>query len=453
MTTVTSRFVASSTAPVNGTDPGRMPLVRWLTTTPGRLRMLSVAGAAVIVVMLVAGVGALSARRGAADAVAGASGPRLVASERLYRALADADATASSALLRAGLEPSSVRARYLEDVDEVGRLLAVLAEQSGSRREVAAVETIAQQLPRYAGSVEAARSNIRLGFPLGAEHMRQASALMQDELLPAAELLYASAAAQLHSDYDRGTSPTQLALVAILGGIALVVLVGTLVYAARRTNRVLNVGVLAAVVIVLVIVVWTAVRLTGEQSSLVTAQRDGSDAVEVFSSARILALQAQANANLELAERGTGVLYHDAFADTIMRLGGAACSQGDECDGALLREARSIAARSADTEQVDEIAALTRSYVAQYAATRELDDAGEYATAVTAALGPQSDSAEQLDAAIDSAIIDAQRRFDAAAQEAASGFALLTVAFVIGLVLAVGLVLRGLQPRIQEYQR
>src|SRR5262249_58609210 len=113
--------------------------------------------------------------------------------------------------------------------------------------------------------------------------------------------LYKCAAGDLHVDDDRGTSARQMVWIVVIGIAVLAVLVVTQLYTARRTNRILNLGLVVASVIVLVVLVWMLVRFNSEQDSLVKAQRDGSDSVQVLSSARILALQAQANANLALA--------------------------------------------------------------------------------------------------------------------------------------------------------
>ena len=432
---------------------------RWLRTTPGRLRTFSILAVVAIVLLWLVTASALNTRRDAARSVATSSGPRLVATEDLYRALADADATASSALLRAGLEPPADRQRYLDDLARAGRLLTRITKESGSSsRAEAAAATIAQQLPVYAGRVEAARTNIRFGFPVGAEYMRQASGLMREEILPAATALYAAGATQLDHDYESGTSGSQIAWTAVVGVLTLALLAAALVFTARRTNRILNVGLVAASVVVALVLVWSIVRFDADQRALVSAQRKGSDAVQVLSTARILGLQAQADANLELAERGTGATYHDAWATTMARLGGAGCAvttdsnATTECAGGSLERAATIADRAGDRAQVNELAGLATDYVANYAAVRNRDDSGDYAGAVKKALGEQADAAAKFDNATEQAIQQAQARFDTAASDARVGFGLLAVALTAGLLLAAVLAIVGLQRRIGEYR-
>jgi len=396
----------------------------------------------------VVSAGALSSRRGAAKSVSDESGTRLVEVQALYHALADADATASRQLLAAGQAPIEVRQHYLDDIDRAGRLTSRITENvQSSPKARHAVEVVATQLPRYAEQVEAGRVNSRFGFPLGAEETRQASRLMRTKILPATLDLYEFAAGELHNDYDRGTSASQIVWIVVIGIAALVILVATQLYTSRRTNRVLNVGLLVASLIVAILLVWSLIRFNNEQDALVTAQRNGSDAVQVLSSSRFLALQAQANANLALAERGTGQAYRTEFD----RLMGNLC--GDKtCRAGLLAYAHHVADRTGSASDVASIQDDAAKFWKTANDVTDLDNQGLYKNAVDLAVGDQADASQKLDASIANESEQAQARFDRAAGDARSGFALLAVALTLGLLLAAVLVLVGLQPRIGEYR-
>src|SRR5262249_40318146 len=152
------------------------------------------------------------------------SAPELVASENLYSSLADADATASTIFLRAGLEPPQLRQRYLRDIERAGSYLGIVTRSAeGSPDASKAISTISTGLPLYAGLVESARANNRQGFPVGAAYLRAASAAMRDDILPAATDLYRHAAVHLNDNYQSGTS-TSTFVVVIVAGIAMLVL-------------------------------------------------------------------------------------------------------------------------------------------------------------------------------------------------------------------------------------
>jgi hypothetical protein len=277
--------------------------------------------------------------------------------------------------------------------------------------------------------------------------MRDASERMREKILPATEKLYTIAADELNRDYDRGTSASQLVWIVVIGLTTLAVLAVAQLYAARHTNRILNVGLVVASLIVVLVLVWSLLRFTTEQDALVRAQRNGSDSVQLLSAARILGLKSQANANIALGERGTG----DAYRAEFTRLMEALCGNED-CEGGLLAEARDVADRTGSAARVGAIQENAAQFWSDARQVVALDDDGKYAAAVDLALSDQAKAAEALDTSIRAENHDARARFDDAAQDARSGFTVLAVAVILGLLLAAVLVLVGLQPRIAEYR-
>ena len=166
---------------------------RWTATMVSTPTGLTVAMIVSVVATVVFGVVATRTaidRQTAADDVVAEAAPLLLDAQSLYVALADADAAATTIYLRAGTEAPALRRRYLDAVEQATDRLAVIAGADlgpGARQPIA---TIAAQLPRYTGSVEAARANSRQGLPVGAAYQRRASELMRNEILPAATAVY-----------------------------------------------------------------------------------------------------------------------------------------------------------------------------------------------------------------------------------------------------------------------
>ena len=425
-----------------------MSLRRWLTTTPGRLRAASVL---ILVGLLVVGVvaaSAASARGSAARAVGLEAAPELVAAEDLYGSLADADATASIIFLKAGQESNALRNRYERDVSDAGDHLATLAQEvASSPAERAALATISKQLPVYAGFVNTASANNRLGYPVGEAYLKKASSIMRDEMLPAATSLYEHAATRLDDEYSSGTSTTELVLVVVVGLALLALLIGVQLFVTRYSNRILNIGLVGATVLVLVMFGWTLVRFVSAQNSLVDAQRKGSDAVQLLSAARILTLQAQADENTTLIERGGGEAYVQDFNRVMRRLGGT------DGRGGLLGDARKVAARTGSEARLDPITSDFVTLRQMHRDIRTTDDVqADYAAAVGKATGLEADLVSRLDDAFAVQIASAERRLDGLARDARGGFGVLAVGIPLLLVLAGVLALVGLQRRITEYR-
>jgi hypothetical protein len=413
-------------------------------TTPGRLRLVMVAS---VLAALLAGI-ALAAetavRRDAADAVTTRDEPLLVAADQLYASLSDADATAATTFLRGGIEPAGLRARYLADLRRSTAQLAALGRRVQGSSEAAAVAAIGANVPVYTGLIETARANNRQGFPVGAAYLRQASSLMRGTILPAAARLYAAQAQHL-SDHERtGTRAAGAVLALLVCLAALAVLVVSQVFVARRTHRVFNVPLVAATVVLLALIVWAAFALTSARRSLVKAQRDGSDAVQVLSAARIVRLRAQADESLALVARGGGDvnLADFAIADRLL-----------SPPGGLLGEASRVTRRTGTN--VDDLAATWRGIRAEHARIVRLEDAANFPAAIRLAVGNRSREAalgDRMNRRFGALIAAGQERFEEAASDARSRLDVLVVGIPLLIVVAAGLAVLGLQTRINEYR-
>jgi hypothetical protein len=423
-----------------------LSFARRVRTTPGQLRAASVILIAAVFVLGGVVMVASAARSSAARSF-GRDAADLVAAQHLYAELAAADAAASASYLSAGLEPPELRRRYVASLAAAGERLeqvARAAESSpGAHR---AVRTISKHLPEYAGLIESARANDRQGFTVGAAYLRQASRLMREELIPAATAVYEDTSHRLAEAFDQGTSPVDVALVLVAGGISIMLLVVVQVLVTRRTHRLMNIGLVLATVIVVIVVGWTIGRLAAEQSALEAARREGSDAVQVFSAMRILALRAHNDDNLVLIDRGGGEQYVSDYEAIERRLEGA------EGNGGLMRLADAVATGENAADRVEDVRAQLAAFTEAHGAVREHDDAGAYEEAVSVAVTREADAARALDDTLRTEVDRAGADLLDRSADARSGFALLVAAGVVLSLIAAGLVLVGLQPRIEEYR-
>jgi hypothetical protein len=407
-----------------------------MATTPGRLRTAAVALVATIVVLGVLAAATAATRSDAADSVALEATPELLTAQELYSSLADADAVASTTYLQAGQEDPDQRRRYKDDLRAAGRYVATLASAAGTSPAARrAVRTVSEELGVYQNRIASARAEIRQGHNVGDAYLRQASALMREELLPAATVLYSHAAQRLDDSYASGTSATEVVLLVIAGALALLLLFAVQVYLYRRTHRIVNLGLAAATVLIAVLFAWTLACVASEHDALTDARKQGSDTVQVLTAARILNLRAQNDENLALIERGRGEQYVADYDVIIARIG------NDEGSGGLLRFAAAPG--------------LDRRFSAVLAAHRDVrafDDNGDYQDAVQLAIGEESLAIAALDDDLQDEIERARAEFDRHASEARGRFDALLVAIPLLTLAAAALVLIGLQRRIAEYR-
>ena len=422
-------------------------------TTPGRLRLFSVAAVAMLLLLWLTSAGVLSARASAARSVSFVSTQELMMANRLYARLADADATASRILLRSGGEQDSfeARERYEKDIAKAHTILIRLSSDAGSSLGVQnAAERISSQLATYVQRVESARVNNQLGNPVGAAYMRQASAEMRTEILPTATKIWRDAASRLHRDYRAGTDGIDMVLLTLVAATTVIVLIAAQVYTARRARRTINVGLAVATVLVVILCAVALALMNREQRALRSAQRDGTDVIQILSAARTLGLQAHANSSLALAENGTGADYLTEFDLLMDQLG------GQSGRGGLLKTAHTLAKRTGDEARADELSAALTGYRQAHDRVRALDDAGQHQAAVELALSndPQGEvgAARNLDEEFNSAIRVAEARTSDSTADARDGFGALAWGMTLGLLAAVVVALAGLQERIREYQ-
>lgn len=420
-------------------------------TSPGRLTLIATA---LIALSLLAGLTATIMAQTRADttsALIERREPLTVAAQQVYRALSDADATAASAFLSAGNEPAALRDRYEDDIARAGVYLAKAASDAENTPEVARqVDVIAQRLPVYTGLVETARANNRLGYPAGASYLREASELINAKILPAAHRLYELDTESLIEEQDDATGFPWLTTLLLLGLLG--ALVAAQLYLKRKTNRVLNVGLMVATIAIVVGLLWTSVALIAQGVLMSGAREDGTEQVDLLVKARIAALQARAGETLTLVARGDGGQYEQDWKQLSTRLA------GPDGKGGLLGEARGRAEEG--TPGAGHIEAATQNVAAWFKAhamvTKD-NQAGKYAEAVKQVVDASTPTGSatafiKVDSDLRSAINAGRQAFFDDATNASRALILLPIGWaLIGVIAALGVAV-GIRERLREYR-
>ncbi|MEU3270521.1 hypothetical protein ABZ639_06720 [Saccharomonospora sp. NPDC006951] len=442
------RTPASSVSPRPRRRAGRARELGTLAgTTPGVLTLLIIG---LVLAAVVAGLGtALSVQRRAQalDELATSSGPLSAAAQQIYRSLSSADATATSAFLSGGREPSELRESYLTDIAAAQSALAVAVaarEPADVTAPDSPLATLSGQISVYTGLVDTARAVNQQGLPLGAAYQREASYLMRSQLLPAAEALYRAETGNVGAGQDRASGFPFLELA--FGVLALAALVAAQLYLRRRTRRVFNLGLLAATLAALVSLVWVLVASTAASADVGRSRDNGSTQSDVLARARIAALTARADETLTLVARGSGDDFEKHYQDTSGHLGGA--------EGGLLAEARALATTSEVREHVDEAIAQRRNWSAAHEDIRQADSGGDYRAAVdiTIGSGEAATSFAAVDSALAAAIDNTTASFDDEIGQARNALTGAVAAVVVLAVIMAASAVLGLWQRLKEYR-
>jgi hypothetical protein len=422
-------------------------------TTPARLRLLL---ALLILLSLAWGVlAALTADQhasAAADVVA-VSEPLSLDAEQIYTSLSDADATAASAFLAGGLEPAEARQRYQADITQAAiriEAASALVGSSAARTQLPGhlasqvssagsavgddLAILSGQLPAYTDEVGTARADNRLGLPLGAAYLREASALLRGTLLPAASDIYTRESALLTSASAQATG-LPLIVIAVVAGLGLgYVLYRSSRWLSRHTHRVVNYGLLLAGLAGLVSLVWLASAFVIGRGDLLHAQQQGSAPVQAFARAEVAALRAHADESLTLIDNSGDDSYQEDYLAQQKLLGPG--------PGSLLAATGSSQA-----------ATQAQAWYQAHKALRAEDDRGNHPAAVTSAQnGDAARSFARLYATLSEGIETHQATFAASARGGRDAFTGLAVGMIVASLVMVAGCVWGLSRRLAEYR-
>jgi hypothetical protein len=335
-----------------------------LSGTPGRLRILALLAVAV---SLIFAIGAFSTFGSANDALrrAGANAAQLVRVQAIHTNLVRADADATNAFLVGGLEPADQRSSYTSAIEQTSRLIADAARaQPADGPALGALNT---SLLTYAGLVEQARATNRQALPVGAQYLRVASSGLRSDALPVLDALVTANEARVRAEFDSAAGAST-ALVAS-GVLALLVLVGGMVWLSRRTHRYLNPPLAAATAGVLVTLVVGFVVLAGVGSRVDTVRSGSYAGTLATAKARIAAFDAKSNESLTLIARGSGSAFEKAWKDS----------------SKTVTDQSAASARLSDN--ATKMSGLWKAYADTHQQIRAADDEGRWEAAVSQAIG------------------------------------------------------------------
>lgn len=429
-----------------------------LATTPGRLWLLLVG-----LVALSLAWGALSSfaavrYSSAASSVATTRERLSLDAQQIYSDLSDANDAAATAFLAPGPEPAATRTRYLQDIAAASAGIEQVTALGGGSSGAAAhdLAVLAQGLPAYTQEIGDAEADNRVGLPVGAAYLREASGLMRGTsqlmpvtaLLPKAQDLYAAENASLKASSAEATG-LPLVVVTLAAGLA----VGYLLYRAARwlrgrTNRVLNVGLVAAGILLAVSVIWLAAAYLGARSDLLDAQARGSATVEAVANATIAAQEAHADESLTLIDNTGDDSYQADYGAQVKALGPG--------NGTLLSAAAAAAAGTPAAPAVTAALGDAKAWFADHGALRFLDTHGQHQEAVGSALGTGKNAAgtafARLSGDLAAAVHSDQAVFNSTAPAAAGAYTGIAAVTIATALLMAAACAWGVSRRIAEYR-
>lgn len=413
-------------------------------TSPGRLMIIL---AVLIISCITVGWYAsdtLDQRTSTLEEMINDTEPLAEASQVLYSSLSIADAAANTAFISAGLEPAALRADYNNAVATAAN--ALIQSASGTSMDSTQVRqdltTLSTQLPVYTGLIESARLNNRLGNPVGSAYLGEASNMMQETILPAAERLYTERSEAIGDARTNFTKPPWGVYFAL--ALVLAALIATHLYIARRSRRRFNVGLLIAIWCVVIGLMWLLIGGLLSVKSTSDAENLGAAPLAELTSARILTQQARSDETLSLVRRGDEQALEESW--------GAAINEIDAVLDDYLADDRKDVAEDSVTEAQRALSLWREAH----AAMLERANAGDFNGATAIAVGDNPDGSAAAYTALDDALVEGITvtretfRDDINTAWVVIGYAGLGI-LLLGIAAAVASVF-GIGPRIREYR-
>lgn len=292
-------------------------LFGFLATTPGKMTSLVVVLSIIILSSGIALSTMSAERRSDLDGLIHSTEPVSYLTHKTYTSLSAANTMASVVFVHTGTDVSTNRDAYHQAIQDASTALtqAAVGIDDAADDQTALINSIAEQLPIYTGLVETAWANNRQGNPVGGSYMAEASDLMRQEILPAAQELYSLTSADVRQEQQTLSKPLVWPILGLIA--ALCALIIGQVWLAQTTSRRLNAGFLAATILLISALGWvaTANTLTWRASSV--AQEQAASPMELLIDARVKAQQTRSSEVLALVRRQSLDASNASFASTV----------------------------------------------------------------------------------------------------------------------------------------
>ena len=415
---------------------------RWwfVNTTPGRLLTIGVILATLGILSAFAISTTINERQHQLTTVLDHTEPLAFAAGQLYTTLSVADAAASTAFI-AGAEPRPVRQRYEQAITDAA--VAVTRASSGLTDPplVEMLGRINARLAVYTGLIETARTNNRMGNPVGSSYLSEASGLMQDTILPDAQRLYEATSARVDAETTASAAIPAPVIIVVAATLGFGIFAHR--WLARRTRRRVNVGLVAGGLAIAVMIVWVGTALAISTAGSRAAKNTASDSLRTVTGLAITAQQARADETLSLIRRGDEDVRKRSYYQRVEQMRQQLRdyqARTDNVDTSSLAQADQLLER---WRQADE---RINDYIA----------VGNYQAATQVALGTGEDAStpafDKLNDALSQGIQESRKqlRYDIlSARRVLSGTTVGGAMLSAGAALAVAL---GLWPRMSEYR-
>lgn len=409
-------------------------LAEFAATTPGMLTIVST----VLVLAILAAGGAMAwssnSRQDELNTLITRTEPLSNAAQDMFNSLSVADSVATTSFLQSGPSDPKPDRAYRQAIADASD--AVIRAASGieniESREMQLVLQIQDQIPQYVQLVAQAQTNNRMRNPVGAAYLSQASSLMQQQILPAAQELYSRTSSQVNGQQVKIIRPLWFPLSGLVA--AIIMLVAAQWWLAGLTNRRINVGYFSATALLALALLFAGTTAALNWHSASAGERGTVGPLDDLTQVRISAQQARTGEALGLVQRDYDASNQSAFS---MRI--------HDIDQTLGR----VRSQISNPERVDAARESLRRWDTAHARIVSKIKAGDYEAAL--ALSRSQDNFKTFDGELQELISETRSQLRDVLLAGRSGAQNTAAAVLILTLLAALSTLAGTRPRLQEF--
>ena len=292
---------------------------RQLNNTPSRLVAMAALSAGAALLFSAGSFWAIGQRATGVQKTRAEAHLILVA-QQVEALLTSADATTTSGYLAGGLQDQTSQTQFATDIKTASELITELPRTTSpslSTEGRARLTEVASGVTEYSRLAALAQANNRQGLPVGSTYQKQASALLRNSIVPDLQTIDTETRAALRDSLNQGSDLTRyLALFAVP---FLLVSAAGLLWLNRLTNRTLNVGVAAALVLLLLVLSVSLATYSSLRRESLTFARNEFNRADLLRQATSSVFDARSSENQALIFRGNRSGYDAAWEASMLR--------------------------------------------------------------------------------------------------------------------------------------
>jgi len=293
-------------------------------TTPQLLKLGMYCGWGSALLFLIGALNIIGQQRNAIRTIGKDSAPSIIIAERLKDALEGMNAFAANELLTPPGQNLPAEQGYRERYESLSERIVSVAENiTYGDKERKPILILQKEVGDYIAKLQQARdANAQGNTNLKLKAFRDASDLMDNTLIPAANALKKANLVELETSYltqntERGRS---MFVIFALGIILLAVLITLQIFLFKRTNRILNLGLLAATAIAGGFLLYTLHILSSSSEALKSAKEDAFDSIDPLREMRSLFYAAVADQSRYILDSALATQYEQEFRQKINQI-------------------------------------------------------------------------------------------------------------------------------------